>query len=138
MEMNAFLTPEEEAPLKTCVNCKDRPCIKTGKICDKVEALLEDTDVPCSNCYGSGCVFKEIGERQTYKECPVCEGEGVIRDKKPLLPKPRSGGHRKERVHSIDLLDNLPSTLKIDSRPSLYGTKKSGEGYKIPLNRKYD
>ena len=40
MEANAFLSKEEEAPLKTCVNCKDQPCIKTGKICDKVEALL--------------------------------------------------------------------------------------------------
>jgi hypothetical protein len=40
MESNAFLTPEEEAPLKTCVNCKERPCIKTGNICDAVEKLL--------------------------------------------------------------------------------------------------
>lgn len=40
MEANAFLTKEEEAPLKTCVSCKDQPCIKTGKICDEVEKLL--------------------------------------------------------------------------------------------------
>jgi len=39
--MNAFLSKQEEAPLKTCVNCKDRPCIKTGKICKEVEKLLK-------------------------------------------------------------------------------------------------
>lgn len=38
--MNAFLSKEEQVPLRTCVSCKDRPCIKTGKICDEVEALL--------------------------------------------------------------------------------------------------
>lgn len=45
------LTPQEQAPLTACQKCQDRPCIKTGKICNEVEALL---------------------------------------------PKPRSGGHRKE------------------------------------------
>ena len=49
--MNAFLTPEEEAPLKLCSKCKTTHCIPTGKPCKEVE---------------------------------------------DLLPKPRSGGHRKE------------------------------------------
>lgn len=40
MESNAFLSKEEQAPLTACQKCKDRPCIKTGKICDEVEALL--------------------------------------------------------------------------------------------------
>ena len=37
---SAFLSKEEQAPLTACQKCKDRPCIKTGKICDEVEALL--------------------------------------------------------------------------------------------------
>ncbi len=42
---NAFLSPEEEKPLKTCQNCKEQPCTikgnpQYGKICDEVEALL--------------------------------------------------------------------------------------------------
>jgi len=45
MEANAFLSKQEEAPLKTCVSCKDRPCIKTGKICDEVEKLLKPLSV---------------------------------------------------------------------------------------------
>jgi len=36
-----FLTPQEEAPLRTCVSCKDRPCVKTGEICKDVEKLLK-------------------------------------------------------------------------------------------------
>ena len=36
-----FLTPQEEAPLTACQKCKDRPCIKTGKVCDEVEKLLK-------------------------------------------------------------------------------------------------
>jgi hypothetical protein len=35
------LTPQEQAPLTACQKCKDRPCIKTGKICDEVEKLLK-------------------------------------------------------------------------------------------------
>jgi len=41
MESNAFLTPQEQAPLTACQKCSDRPCIKTGKICDEVEKLLK-------------------------------------------------------------------------------------------------
>ena len=41
MESNAFLSKEEQAPLTACQKCKDRPCIKTGKICDEVEKLLK-------------------------------------------------------------------------------------------------
>ena len=37
---NDFLTPEEEKPLIACSQCVAQECIKTGKICDKVEALL--------------------------------------------------------------------------------------------------
>ena len=51
MESNSFLSAEEEKPLTTCKECQTQECIKTGKVCNKVEALL---------------------------------------------PKPRSGGHRKE------------------------------------------
>jgi len=42
---NEFLTKEEEAPLTLCQKCKDRPCIKTGKICDEVEKLLKPLTV---------------------------------------------------------------------------------------------
>lgn len=40
MESNAFLSKEEEAPLKTCLICATRECIKSGKICKDVEKLL--------------------------------------------------------------------------------------------------
>jgi len=40
MSASIFLRKEEEKPLNTCKNCKDQPCIKTGKICEKVEKLL--------------------------------------------------------------------------------------------------
>ena len=93
MESNSFLSKEEQKPLVTCQHCKDRPCIKTGKICDVVESLL---------------------------------------------PKPRSGGHKKEGTRSNDQLDHFTSeATRVDVwRPSLYGTKKTGEG-KITLTRKY-
>jgi len=51
LEMNSYLSEEEEAPLKTCATCTDMTCLKDGKICKTVEKML---------------------------------------------PKPRSGGHRKE------------------------------------------
>jgi len=35
-----FLTPKEEAPLNTCKECIDQPCIKTGKVCKDIEKLL--------------------------------------------------------------------------------------------------
>jgi len=38
--MSLFLSKQEEKPLTTCQKCKTQPCIKTGKICDKVERLL--------------------------------------------------------------------------------------------------
>ena len=38
--MSLFLSKQEEKPLTTCHKCKDQPCIKTGKICDEVEAML--------------------------------------------------------------------------------------------------
>jgi len=38
---NAFLTPQEEKPLITCKDCKTQECIKTKKVCDKVERLLK-------------------------------------------------------------------------------------------------
>ena len=44
-----FLTPEEEKPLTTCQKCKSRPCIKTQKICDKVERLLTKVGIHSAN-----------------------------------------------------------------------------------------
>jgi len=38
--MNQFLRKEEEKPLNTCKTCKNQVCIKTQKICEKVEKLL--------------------------------------------------------------------------------------------------
>lgn len=38
---NSYLSKEEESPLDSCKACKEQPCIKTGKICDKVEKLLK-------------------------------------------------------------------------------------------------
>lgn len=40
LEQNAFLTKEEEAPLKLCAVCKHPTCIRSGKLCRKVERLL--------------------------------------------------------------------------------------------------
>ncbi len=47
---NAFLSPEEEKPLKTCLNCKEQPCTikgnpQYGKICAEVEALLNTKEI---------------------------------------------------------------------------------------------
>lgn len=40
MEANAFLTKKEEKPLTTCKECKQQECIKTGKVCKKIESYL--------------------------------------------------------------------------------------------------
>lgn len=40
LEQNAYLTKEEEAPLNTCVTCKQMRCLTDGVICKKVEKLL--------------------------------------------------------------------------------------------------
>lgn len=67
--------------------------------------------------------------KNTCKEiCPEVEA---------LLPKPRSGGHRKESLQSSDYLDLLPNTLKLNGvdRPNMYGTQKK-DGYNVPLQRK--
>jgi len=38
--MNSFLSEKESKPLTTCQHCKDRPCIKTGKVCKEIESYL--------------------------------------------------------------------------------------------------
>ena len=37
---NAFLTPKEEKPLITCKDCKNQECLKTKKVCKKIESYL--------------------------------------------------------------------------------------------------
>jgi hypothetical protein len=49
MESNAFLSKEEEAPLTACQKCKSKSCIKTQKICEKVERLLTKAGIHSAN-----------------------------------------------------------------------------------------
>mgnify|MGYP001187606858 CR=1 FL=1 len=71
----------------------------------------------------------KCGKRSNCKE--------ICKEVEALLPKPRSGGHRKESLQSSDYLDLLPNTLKLNGvdRPSMFGTHKK-DGYNVPLQRK--
>jgi len=67
---------------------------------------------------------------------PTCKS--ICPELEKILPKPRSGGHKKERVQSTDLLDHLPEDAKLGGiyYPSIYGKQKSAEGKHL-LQRKY-
>ena len=75
----------------------------------------------CKDCNAQECI-------KTGKICKIVE---------KLLPKVRSGGHRKESCRSNDLLDHITTEMKLDGvwRPNLFGTQKKGE-LKVPLPRK--
>ncbi len=69
---NSFLSKEEEKPLNTCKECKTQPCIKTGKICDKVEKLLKKETIGRRNwlTYHTNDLLDDIAYKD--KEGYVC------------------------------------------------------------------
>lgn len=85
MEMNAFLSKQEQAPLNTCVDCKDRPCIKTGEICKDVEKLLKQVTTGRRNwlTYHSSDLLEDIAYKdEEGHTCNMRTKEKGIRAKR--------------------------------------------------------